>query len=113
MVSPASVRLVLFASVTAPADLDLHLTGLTVAGTDLHLILTDASGRPLTANRVELRASMPGRDIAPVEVPLQAAPDGWSGRFQFPLQGVWKLILTVEDRNLTAVVTAGEVAIRT
>jgi copper transport protein len=44
----------------------------TTTGSHLHLVLTDTSDQPLPATRVTLKVANPGRDIAPIPVPMRA-----------------------------------------
>lgn len=107
-------------SSTTTVDMDLgadrtarlHVDGLGTRGSTLHLELLDASHEPLAARTVQLRATLPSRDLGPLDVPLTKSPEGWFGKFRFPFPGRWGISLTVEDRNLAAVVTTKQLDIR-
>ena len=79
----------------------------TTRGSRLNLLLTDRSGRPLPATRVELKVSNAARGIGGIAVPMTRRNGVWSARFRFPYSGEWKAVLTVHDRSATAVVTGG------
>jgi copper transport protein len=89
----------------------LHLDGLTTSGSELHLEVLDRSGRPLPLRTARLQATLPARQLGPLEIPLDSDPAGWRGSFTFPLPGVWDLTLTVESAELGGLVTSGEVTI--
>jgi copper transport protein len=80
-------------------------------GSQLQVFLTDAQGRPLDSGGVDLKVSNPGRDLAPIPVPMTQWNGGWSADYRFPLPGVWKATLTVQTPDHTGVVTAGNVTI--
>jgi hypothetical protein len=61
---------------------------------------------------VTLRAELPSKGLEASDVPLTRTRQGWRGDATFALTGAWKLTLTVERRNLQAVVTAGTLTIR-
>ena len=77
----------------------------------LQVFLTDGNGQPLKSGGVDLKVSNPGRDLAPIPVPLKLRNGAWSADYRFPLPGVWKAILTVQTPDHTGVVTAGNVTI--
>jgi copper transport protein len=84
----------------------------TTAGSHLHLILTDTNGRPLAATRVTLKVANPGRDIAPIPVPMSMDNGVWVASYRFPFPGIWKAILTVDGIGRSAVVTTADITIR-
>jgi hypothetical protein len=90
---------------------ELHVDGVSTAGSSLHLEVLDREQHLFRANEVKLQATLPNRDLGPMDVPLTEAAAGWFGDFTFPLSGRWKLTLAVEDKKLAAVVTAGTVRI--
>jgi copper transport protein len=90
---------------------ELHVDGVSTAGSSLHLEVLDHEQHLFQANEVNLQATLPNRDLGPMDVPLTEAAAGWFGDFTFPLPGRWKLTLAVEDKKLAAVVTAGTVRI--
>ena len=88
---------------------ELHLTGTSTRGSDLHLVLRPAVGVRLT--KVTLQASLPARDLGPIDVPLTQEPGALSADYRFPLPGKWRLALAVEDSELDAVVSTDEVIV--
>jgi copper transport protein len=84
----------------------------TTTGSHVHLVLTDRNGQPLSATRVSLKVANPGRDIAPIPVPMTMRDGAWAADYRFPLPGTWKTILTVEGVGPSAVVTSAEITIR-
>jgi copper transport protein len=85
----------------------LLTAGLTAGPTGgrLQVELRAPDGTPLAVRSVSLRAELPARELAPLEVPLRGGPATWSGRFRFPYPGDWRLTLTVELPDRTAVVS--------
>jgi copper transport protein len=81
-------------------------------GSHLHLVLTDTNGQKLQATQVTLKVTNPGRDIAPIPVPMIMRDGVWVADYRFPFPGVWKTILTVDGVGQSAVVTSGEITIR-
>jgi copper transport protein len=79
------------------------------AGSRLHLLVTDDSGTTVKLTRVDLKVSNPDRHLAAIPVPMVERYGQWAARYRFPFSGTWKAILTVQDRDLNAVVTAGTV----
>jgi copper transport protein len=84
----------------------------TTSGSHLHLILTDTNGQPLPATRVTLKVANPGRDIAPIPVPMSMSNGVWVASYRFPFPGTWKTILTVDGIGPSAVVTTTDITIR-
>jgi copper transport protein len=84
----------------------------TTTGSHLHLLLTDTNGRPLPATRVTLKIANPGRDIAPIPVPMSIDDGVWVASYRFPFPGTWKAILTVDGIGPSAVVTTADLTIR-
>jgi len=84
----------------------------TTTGSQLHLLLTDTNGQPLPATRVTLKVANPGRDIAPIPVPLSMSNGVWVASYRFPFSGTWKAILTVDGIGPSAVVTTADITIR-
>lgn len=83
----------------------------TTSGSHLHLVLSDAKGRPLRASKVTLKLANPSRDIAPIPVPMSRDSGVWIASYRFPFPGTWKTILTVEGIGPSAVVTTADVTI--
>jgi copper transport protein len=91
---------------------ELAVLPATTTGSHLHLILADTNGRPLTATRVRLKIANPGRDIAPIPVPMSKIDSVWVANYRFPLSGTWKATLTVDGIGPSAVVTSADITIR-
>ena len=84
----------------------------TTTGSHLHLVLTDTNGQRLPATRVTLKVANPGRDIAPIPVPMSMRDGVWVASYRFPFPGTWKTILTVDGVGSSAVVTSADITIR-
>jgi hypothetical protein len=84
----------------------------TTAGSHVHLVLTARNGQPLSATRVSLKVANPGRDVAPIPVPMAMRDGAWVADYRFPFPGTWKTILTVEGVGPSAVVTSADITIR-
>jgi nitrogen fixation protein FixH len=84
----------------------------TTTGSHVHLVLTDRNGQPLSSTRVSLKIANPGRDIAPIPVPMTVRDGAWVADCRFPFPGTWKTILTVEGVGPSAVVASAEITIR-
>jgi copper transport protein len=84
----------------------------TTTGSHLHLVLTDPKGQKLPATRVTLKVANPGRDIAPIPVPMSMRDGVWVANYRFPFPGTWKTILTVDGVGPSAIVTSADVTIR-
>ena len=89
----------------------LEVDGLTTDGSRLRLSVPGDAQGPQAVRSVSLRAELPQEGLAATDVPLTRSAGGWRGDATFALPGTWKLTLTVERRNLDAVVTAGTVTI--
>ena len=92
-------------------EAELAVSPATTTGSHLHLVLTDSDGQPLTASRVTLKVANPGRDIAPIPVPMSTQDGVWVANYRFPLPGTWKTILTVDGVGPSAVVTSADITI--
>jgi hypothetical protein len=77
----------------------------------LHLEVLDEAGNLLPLRTVDLQATLPARDLGPLDIDLTRDRTGWVGDFDFLLAGTWTLTLAVEDRALAGVVTTGELVI--
>ena len=84
----------------------------TTTGSQLQLLLTDANGEPLPATRVTLKVANPGRDIAPIPVPMSMRDGVWIASYRFPIAGTWKTTFTVDGIGTSAVVTGADITIR-
>jgi copper transport protein len=83
----------------------------TTTGSHLHLVFADGHKRPLPATRVTLKVANPGRDIAPIAIPMSILDGAWIGNYRFPFPGIWKITLTVDGIGPSAVVTTGDITI--
>jgi copper transport protein len=83
------------------------------AGSRLQLALTDTTGQTLSATRVSLKMSNPGRDIAAIPVPMKMLDGGWVASYRFAFPGRWKAILTVDGISESAVVTTADIRVAT
>lgn len=90
----------------------LTVSPATTTGSHVHLVLTDSNGRPLPASQVTMKVANPGRDVAPIPVPMSIRDGAWVADYRFPFPGTWKTILTVEGVGPSAVVTSAEISIR-
>jgi hypothetical protein len=89
----------------------LHVDGLDTEGSGLHLEVLDEAGILLPMRTVNLQATLPARDLGPLDIDLTRDRTGWVGDFDFPLAGTWTLTLAVEDRALAGVVSTSELVI--
>jgi copper transport protein len=83
----------------------------TTTGSRLRLQLTRQDGTLLDATAVRLDLSNPGRGIGAIPVPMVERDGFWAARYRFPLSGTWKARVTVQERDLGAVVTGGDIAV--
>ena len=81
------------------------------SASQLQVFLTDGHGQPMKSGGVDLKVSNPGRDLAPIPVPLKLWNGAWSADYRFPLPGAWKAILTVQTPDHTGVVTSGNIKV--
>ncbi len=91
---------------------ELEVDGVTTAGSRLRLTVPGDTRGPQAVRSVSLRVELPAEGLAATDVPLTRSTAGWRGDATFALPGEWKLTLTVERRNLDAVVTAATLTIR-
>ena len=90
----------------------ITVTPASTTGSHVHLVLTDSNGQRLAATQVTLKVANPGRDIAPIPVPMSVRDGAWIADYRFPFRGTWKAILTVEGVGPSAVVTSADISIR-
>ena len=91
---------------------ELEVDGLTTSGSRLRLTVPAPRRGPQAVRRVTLRAELPGEGLGAADVPLTREGDRWRGVTSFVLPGRWQLTLSVERRNLDAVVTTGTLSVR-
>ena len=109
---PAAASETLQMSLGDQGNAALTVMPATTTGSHLHLLLTDTNGRPLPATGVTLKVANPGRDIAPIPVPMSMDSGVWVASYRFPFPGTWKTILTVDGIGPSAVVTTADITIR-
>jgi copper transport protein len=90
----------------------LTIVPATRTGSHLHLVFADGHKRPLRATHVTLKVANPGREIAPIAIPMSILDGAWRGNYRFPFPGIWKVVLTVDGIGSSAVVTTGDITIR-
>jgi hypothetical protein len=91
----------------------LRVLPATTAGSHLHLALIDTTVQTLSATRVSLEVSNPGRNIASIPVPMRMLDGGWVADYRFAFLGSWKAILTVDGISESAVVTSADIRVAT
>ena len=89
----------------------LVVEGLATGRGRLRLTVPGPARGPQSVRSVSLRAELPAEGLAATDVPLARTARGWRGDAAFALRGEWRLTLTVERRDLTAVVTAGTLTV--
>jgi copper transport protein len=109
---PAAANETVKVSLRDQGEATLAVLPATTSGSHLHLVLTDTNGQKLPATRVILKVANPGRDIAPIPVPMSMRDGVWVASYRFPFPGTWKAILTVDGVGPSAVVTSAEFTIR-
>jgi copper transport protein len=110
-VAPAAASTAVKMSLGKEGSAKLAVSPATTTGSHLHIVLSDTNGQPLRASRVTLKIANPGRDIAPMPIPLTKRSGAWFANHRFPLSGTWKAILTVDGVGPSAVVTSGDITI--
>lgn len=80
---------------TAEIGIELRAGSLTIGETTLHITLTDASGQPVSAQKIEVRGDMTHAGMQPV---LAESSEGENGAYEIPFEwtmsGDW--IVTVK-----------------
>jgi copper transport protein len=109
---PAAANAAVQLSLGDEGNASLTIVPATTTGSHLHLVFADGHKRPLPATRVTLKVANPGRDIAPIAIPISMQDGAWVGNYRFPFPGTWKIILTVDGIGPSAVVTTGNITIR-
>ncbi len=91
---------------TATQDIQIQLVSPDnneVAMGDAQLVIEvkDAQGQPLDVKDLEMSASMPMKNMAPMSAPVEVQPDGKSGRFKadtyLSMKGDWTITAQVKD----------------
>jgi copper transport protein len=108
---PSATEQVAEMSLGEQGEAALAVSPATTAGSHLHLVLTDPNGRELPATGVTLKVANPGRNIAPIPVPMSLRDGVWVAHYRFPFPGTWKIVLTVDGVGPSAVVTSADVTI--
>ena len=76
-----------------------------VAMGDAQLVIEikDAQGQPLDVKDLEMSASMPMKNMAPMSAPVEVQPDGKPGRFKadtyLSMKGDWTITAQVKDQK--------------
>ena len=76
-----------------------------VAMGDAQLVIEvkDAQGQPLDVKDLEMSASMPMKNMAPMSAPVEVQPDGQPGRFKaatyLSMKGDWTITAQVKDQQ--------------
>jgi copper transport protein len=109
---PAAANDAVKLSLGDQGNASLTIEPATTTGSHLHLVFADGHKRPLPATRVTLKVANPGRDIAPIAIPMSILDGAWIGNYRFPFPGIWKITLTVDGIGPSAVVTTGDITIR-
>ena len=93
-------------SKTATQDIQIQLISPDnneVAMGDAQLVIEvkDAQGQPLDIKDLEMSASMPMKNMAPMSAPVEVQPDGKTGRFKadtyLSMKGDWTITAQVKD----------------
>ena len=91
---------------TAIQDIQIQLVSPdnnAVAMGDAQLVIEvrDAQGQPLDIKELEMSASMPMKNMAPMSAPVEVQPDGKTGRFKadtyLSMKGDWTITAQVKD----------------
>jgi copper transport protein len=109
---PAAANAAVQLSLGDQGNASLTIVPATTTASHLHLVFADGHKRPLPATRVTLKVANPGRDIAPIAIPMSMRDGAWVGNYRFPFPGIWKIILTVDGIGPSAVVTTADIIIR-
>ena len=109
--TPGADRATLRLAVDDGRQAALEVDGLSTAGSRLRLTVPGPTRGPQAVRSVSLRAELPAEGLAATDVPLRRTAGGWRGEATFALAGEWRLTLTVERRDLSAVVTTATVPV--
>ncbi len=90
----------------ATQDIQIQLVSpdnnkVTMGDAQLVIEVKDAQGQPLDIKDLEMSASMPMKNMAPMSAPVEVQPDGKPGRFKadtyLSMKGNWKITAQVKD----------------
>lgn len=94
---------------SSPQDLEINLvspnleSGVPMGDAQLIIEVKDAQGQPLDIKDLEISASMPMKNMAPMTAPVEVQPDEQLGRFKaetyLNMKGDWIITVTVKDQN--------------
>jgi copper transport protein len=75
-------------------NVDVTLTPAVAGANDVHVDTSDPNGAPKDVKELTVTMALPGRGIAPIDVPLRRlGPGHWlSPGFEMPLAGEWRVI---------------------
>jgi len=81
---------------------------------EIHLYALTKTGQPQPVVEMTLTLALPGRGIAPIDVPLQNAGPGHfqSLNFEVPFAGQWKMQVTARTSDIDEEVLSGEIEFR-
>lgn len=78
-------------------------TGVPMGDAQLVIEVKDAQGQPLDVKDLEMSASMPMKNMAPMSAPVEVQPDSKPGRFQadtyLSMKGDWTITAQVKDQK--------------
>jgi copper transport protein len=85
-----------------------------VGPNEIHLYALTKTGQPQNVVEMTMTLSLPGRGIAPVDVPLQNAGPGHfqSLNFSVPLSGAWTMQVTARTSEIDQEILTGSVEFR-
>jgi copper transport protein len=85
-----------------------------VGPNEIHLYALTKTGQPENIVEMKLTLALPGRGIAPIDVPLQNAGPGHfqSLNFNVPFSGQWKMQVTARTSEIDEEVLSGNVEFR-
>ena len=78
-------------------------TGVTMGDAQLVIEVKNAQGQPIEVKNLEVSASMPMKNMAPMTAKVEVQPDSQPGRFKadtyLSMKGIWKITAQVKDPN--------------
>lgn len=94
---------------SAPQDVEIRLVspnlenGVPMGDTQLIVEIKDSQGQPLDIKDLEISASMPMKNMAPMSAPVEVQSDDSSGKFKaetyLNMRGDWIITVTIKDPN--------------
>jgi copper transport protein len=85
-----------------------------VGPNEIHLYALTRTGQPRNVVEMRLTLALPGRGIAPIDVPLQNAGPGHfqSLNFEVPFGGHWRMQVTARISEIDEEVLSGQIEFR-